>query len=70
MRQGDCPHDRSQRLDDLGFVWDLQDTGWAEMFTALVAYKQQHGDCNVPVRWPENPALGTWVNKQRQLRTA
>ena len=36
------------------------------MFTALVAYKQMHGDCKVPARWPENPQLSTWVHEQRK----
>ena len=54
----------------MGFAWDPQTAAWEETFAALVAYKQQHGDCNVPVQWPENPALGTWVFTQRQSRAA
>ena len=33
----------------------------------LHEYKQIHGDVNVPKRYQENPSLGHWVNKQRQL---
>lgn len=36
------------------------------MFTALVAYKEAHGDCNVPRRWEGNPQLATWINTLRQ----
>lgn len=29
-------------------------------------YRAEHGSCNVPNKWKENPALGKWVNAQRQ----
>jgi hypothetical protein len=38
------------------------------MFQELIKYKEQHGDCLVPVRYTDDskkPALGRWVNKQR-----
>lgn len=38
---------------------------WYERLTDLISYKQVHGDCNVPQKYHENPALGIWVNKQR-----
>jgi hypothetical protein len=62
--------DRSRRLDELGFVWDLADAWWEEMFTALVDYGERFGDCNVPQIWAENPALGNWLGKQRKARKA
>lgn len=33
----------------------------------LHEYKEKFGDCLVPHRYEPNPALGNWVNKQRQL---
>jgi superfamily II DNA or RNA helicase len=57
--------DRVKRLEQLGFVWDLLATAWEEMFAALRAYKETHGDCNVPWGWKDNPALGSWCNNQR-----
>ena len=36
------------------------------MFTALKAYRDKYGHCNVPKGWKENPQLGTWVDSQRQ----
>jgi hypothetical protein len=41
---------------------------WSERFDELVQYKVQHGDCNVPTRWPDNRGLGVWVSNQRQLK--
>jgi hypothetical protein len=56
---------RKARLDALGFEWDPLETAWEEMFAALVAFKAEHGHCNVPAKLPENTKLGSWVNAQR-----
>ena len=58
-----------QRLNALGFVWNTLDAAWDERFEELTAYKEVHGDCNVPRAWPENPQLGYWVAKQRTAYT-
>ena len=41
---------------------------WKTRFDELIRYKEKRGDCKVPSEWPENPALGHWVTRQRQLR--
>jgi len=69
-RAGTLSKERSDRLDALGFVWEPQDADWEERFAELVAYKTQHGDCHVPRKYPENPALGVWVNNQRAAKRA
>lgn len=58
--------DRVTRLEKLGFVWDPLTAAWEEMFAELVAYKQTHGDCNVPRYWNDNPFLGNWCHTQRR----
>jgi hypothetical protein len=40
---------------------------YAQKILELAAYKSEHGDCMVPKRYKENPSLGNFVNKQRQL---
>lgn len=40
---------------------------WIDRVNELVEYKQQYGNTLVPKRYVDNPALGNWVNKQRQL---
>ena len=60
--------DRVSRLEALGFDWDPFTTAWEKMFAELVGYKEVHGDCNVPKRWPENLRLATWVGTQRSGR--
>jgi len=43
----------------------LQNKAWYDRFEDLKQYKEEHGDCMVPQKYPQNPSLGTWVNKQR-----
>ena len=40
--------------------------GWEAQLARLAAYKAEHGDCNVPQGWPEDPKLGRWVSMQRE----
>ena len=35
-------------LDALGFVWDVRSTGFNEVYSALVRYKEIYGDLLVP----------------------
>ena len=61
--------DRKAKLDSIGFVWVAGHTSkglpWDEMFEKLKEYKRQHGNCLVPKRYKIDPALGNWVNYQR-----
>jgi helicase associated protein/helicase-like protein len=67
-KKGMLSKDRIRRLEEINFVWDVIDASWNEMFAALQDYKREHGDCEVPQGWSLNPALGTWVARQRSLR--
>ena len=60
--------DRRKRLEEIGFVWDVFAAKWEEMFAALVKYKKEHGHCNVPRHWAENPQLAQWLTTQRTKR--
>ena len=40
---------------------------WEKRFSELVRFKAEHGHCNVPRRWSENPELGRWVAKQQAV---
>ena len=59
------PKDRIEQLNAIGFDWDPLATKWNQMFQALVEYKKEHGDCNVPQRSTEYKQLGIWVTNQR-----
>jgi Fe2+ transport system protein FeoA len=57
---------RRQRLDELGFVWDILERDWEEGFNHLRAYKSRENNCNVSKSHKENGfPLGLWVSQQR-----
>jgi hypothetical protein len=53
------------KLNKIGFVWDVLETQWLERFEDLLQYKEEHNNTLVPYHYPRNPSLGSWVNKQR-----
>jgi hypothetical protein len=68
---------RVAKLDEIGFMWRApdhggcaNDAGWEVWLAKLETYQLQHGDCNVPTVWAEDPGLGIWVNNQRQRKKA
>lgn len=59
---------RVQSLKELGFIWEVgrvKDATWIEYFKGLCAYKQKHGDFDVPRGYEPNPELEQWINRQR-----
>jgi hypothetical protein len=52
--------ERIKRLEDIDFEWNPLEARWGKMFSALMTYKQAHGNCNVPTEWDQNPKLGQW----------
>lgn len=63
-REGYISKEHIQRLNSIGFVWELRSSEWDQKFTELVTYKEEHGDCNVPNVKGVN-GLGPWVNTQK-----
>lgn len=54
-------------LDDENYELLQEASGaWMERARQLLAFKRVNGHTRVPKRFKENPALGNWVNKQRQ----
>jgi hypothetical protein len=58
--------DREKLLEQLGFVWDSHSALWEERLNELHAYRDIHGHCNVPSKYPENPQLTVWAKCQRR----
>ena len=70
-RQGRLAADRIQQLDALGFEWVAPEAPialWEDKFARLGRFRERFGHCSVPLRWPEDPALGYWLAHQRQLK--
>mmetsp|Transcript_11283 Transcript_11283/g.24068 ORF Transcript_11283/g.24068 Transcript_11283/m.24068 type:complete len:344 (-) Transcript_11283:618-1649(-) len=58
--------ERIRLLDALGLESHIRaKTTWMDRFMELKRYKDEHGDCNVPQKWKENPSLGRWVDNQK-----
>jgi predicted helicase len=66
--QDTMPPERRERLDALGFVWDPFAAQWEEGVCSLERYRQDKGDCLVPISYhdpAEDFRLGQWVGDQR-----
>nr|CRH06329.1 Conserved protein of unknown function. Containing 8 helicase-associated domain [Candidatus Magnetococcus massalia] len=59
--------ERTERLDELAFVWDPQRLIWEGMFAKLEAFHSQHGHSTVPKVWPADSELARWVQNQRNM---
>ena len=58
--------ERIERLNALGFVWDVLAEQWEKDFGKLQQFKEREGNCRVPARHKEGDfRLGAWVGKQR-----
>jgi len=55
--------ERLQKLNGIGFVWDSSESIWQERYRELCAYKEQHGDINLP--HDRTSELWRWVSTQR-----
>ena len=75
-KKGRLPADKVERLDQIGFLWKVnnmredRDTShleeqFHEVYNKLVAYKNEHGDCMVPRSNESDLSLARWINKRR-----
>ena len=67
-QKGQLSEDRIRRLDEIGFEWDALESQWEARYSALLAYKAEHGDTNIPMRFSTD--LGGWVGTQRRAKKA
>lgn len=74
-KKGTLSESRIDLLEQLGFHWVLRHGGeraprrdWEEMYQSLVDVHSRFKHSNVPYAWEEDPALGRWVQKQRDAR--
>ena len=63
--------ERLQRLDALGFEWDILTAQWEEGFRALQSFYQREGHCRVPkTHFEHGYRLRNWVRVQRVNKDA
>ncbi|KAL3775199.1 hypothetical protein ACHAWO_003815 [Cyclotella atomus] len=56
---------RIEKLDSIGFIWDVNEHDWNENYKQLMEYQRKNGNCKVPIIRP----LGQWIHKQMKLRS-
>ncbi|EKX53510.1 hypothetical protein GUITHDRAFT_133209 [Guillardia theta CCMP2712] len=56
-----------QRLLDLGLIFNAKEASWVKFFDQYVDYIRTYSDTSPTFRFPQNPSLGVWVARQRQL---
>ncbi|MDC3259133.1 Helicase associated domain protein [Porticoccaceae bacterium] len=59
--------ERQNKLNNLGFVWNILDQNWEEGLMELTLYKNEYGNCLVPHDFVATSGyeLGIWVSNQR-----
>ena len=63
--QGSLLPDRLRRLSALGWEWAPHISSWEQMYRRLMAYKKQHGHCNVPFTGKKSKRFTSWISRQR-----
>lgn len=64
-RSGRLSERQMQQLDTIGFSWGLH-AEWESRYQELLTFEREHGHCNVPQKYSNNPSLGAWVAQQRR----
>jgi glycerol-3-phosphate cytidylyltransferase-like family protein len=59
--------EREEKLNTIGFVWNINERDWNLRFHQLMEYKAAVGDCHVPQEFRPNPQLGHFVQEQRRV---
>eukprot|EP00980_Cylindrotheca_fusiformis_P015737 scaffold4547_cov103-Cylindrotheca_fusiformis.AAC.9 len=57
---------RLEKLQNVGFVWDVHELLWNENLEELRDFYRRHGHSSIPTSYPENPKLRLWVKSQRR----
>ena len=69
-RRDNLSKEKIKQLDDMGFVWDVEEHKWQQGIRKLEEYRSEHGDLLVPhlhVTSDDVP-LGIWVSSRRSHR--
>jgi hypothetical protein len=60
---------RIELLEEIDFAWNAQEAAWERHIDDLQNFKEEYGDCLVPLNHPKYPKLGLWVKEQRRHYT-
>ena len=67
-KNGKLSSERTERLNEIGMVWDAAEAKWEQRYTQAKAYFEANADLNVPsgYRCEDGFLLGMWVAGQRR----
>ena len=65
-RPSSITQERIEMLDQVDFVWNAQEAAWDRHIADLKNFKNECGDCLVPIHHSKYPKLGLWVKEQRR----
>jgi len=62
------PKDGIERLEEIGFQWQVPEPegGFETRYRELIAFKEEFGHCNVPLRCQDYPSLRTWCREMKK----
>ena len=63
-KKGRIQSERICKLDEIGFIWEVEKAKWDEEFSKLCAFKEKNGHCEVRAK---DPHLSKWITSQRQI---
>jgi superfamily II DNA or RNA helicase len=55
-----------QKIESIGFIWNIDETEWEEIFNQLILFKELNGHCNVSRDRKNYESLGRWIVHQRE----
>jgi hypothetical protein len=74
-RKGLLLEDRQVQLEELHFIWKLRDgkqlfddVTWNFRLEMLMAFKEEHGHCEVTEKYKKDVSFYSWVSTQRSLQ--
>mmetsp|Transcript_19542 Transcript_19542/g.29274 ORF Transcript_19542/g.29274 Transcript_19542/m.29274 type:complete len:167 (+) Transcript_19542:163-663(+) len=67
-KQSALTYEREERLNKIGFVWDVHQYKWENKYEQYNQFVKNHGSCSVTEIWQENLELAEWANQQRKQR--
>jgi len=59
--------ERIEKLESLGFIWDVKEALWFSKLEKLKEFKKVYGHCSVPYTYEADQQLAFWVCNQRAL---
>ena len=67
-KAGKLSLERTEKLEQIGVIWDVYEYQWNTMFQRLLEFKEEYGHCDVPVSYQQDEkGLGSWLANQRRF---